>query len=79
MNINDLKDYERLKREKMASLFFDFAKLTFAALVLGSFTPLLQKGGNWDWFTFVMGVGATIVFARVGSNILTIKKKENSK
>lgn len=38
----DKREKEKTRRELLGKLFFDFAKLVFAAFVLGGLSPLFQ-------------------------------------
>ncbi len=64
------EEKERVRKEKIASFFLDLAKLTFAAAVLGGLTPLLSKNSLQDWLGVFLGIIVTIVFAKLGNNIL---------
>ena len=64
------EEKERVRKEKVASFFFDLGKLTFAAAVLGGLTPLLSKNSLQDWFGVFLGIVVTIIFAKLGNNIL---------
>lgn len=64
------EEKERIRKEKIASFFLDLAKLTFAAAVLGGLTPLLSKNSLQDWLGVFLGIVVTIVFAKLGNNIL---------
>lgn len=64
------EEKERVRKEKIASFFFDLGKLTFAAAVLGGMTPLLTKNTLLDWATVLVGILVTIVFANLGNKIL---------
>ena len=44
MEKNNEKD--KTRREKLAGYFFNLSQLTFAALVLGGFTPIFTESGN---------------------------------
>lgn len=59
------------RREKIAGYFFNLSQLTFAALVLGGFTPLYgEKDNGANWYVIIAGALLTIVFARIASLIL---------
>lgn len=64
------EEKEKAKREKMGGYFLDLSKLAFAAMVLGSITPIFHEGTSWDWVTFALGVALTMALARIGYNIL---------
>ena len=59
------------RREKLAGFFFDLAKLCFATVVLGGFTPFLANSDvNIRWEGVVCGVVVTYVFAFIANRIL---------
>ena len=64
------EEKDRLRKEKIASFFFDLGKLTFAAAVLGGLTPLLTKNTLLDWLGVILGVIVTVIFACIGNKIL---------
>ena len=72
----DKKEKEKTRRELLAKLYFDFAKLVFAAFVLGGLSPLFQKETEGDvsilgvFIAVTLGVFGTIVFASIGNRIL---------
>lgn len=48
----EVKNKDKVRREKLAGYFFDLSKLVFAALVLGGITPLFTNVSNeMNWFT----------------------------
>ena len=73
----------KVRKETTAKFFFDMAKLTFAALVLGLGGAFFNIG-NWErlsyvdtipliiWYIFGVGLVATVWFAYIGSLILKI-------
>lgn len=64
------EEKERVRKEKIASFFFDLGKLTFAASVLGGLTPLLTKNSLLDWLGVILGVIVTVIFAGIGNKFL---------
>lgn len=64
------EEKERVRKEKIASFFFDLGKLTFAASVLGGLTPLLAKNSFLDWLGVILGVIVTVIFAGIGNKFL---------
>lgn len=57
------------RREKLAGYFFDLSKLTFAALVVGCFTPVNDTVIINGW-VLAVGSALTIVFAVIASIII---------
>lgn len=72
----DKKEKEKTRRELLGKLFFDFAKLVFAAFVLGGLSPLFQRETEGDVsipaviIAVTLGISGTIVFASIGNRIL---------
>ena len=65
------QERDKTRREKLSGYFFDLSKLVFAALVLGSVTPLFSDSGTVvSWETIFFGVLATYLFAFFANRIL---------
>jgi predicted ABC-type exoprotein transport system permease subunit len=65
------KEKNKTRREKLASFFFDIAKLSYAGLVLGVLMPLFSEGVKMEYLLLIFfGVIVTVVFAVVGNIIL---------
>lgn len=59
------------RRDKNAALFFDFAKLSFGGMVIGSFAPLFGNGdAQLRWWIPVSGLVATSIFVYIGNKFL---------
>ena len=71
--VRKIKEEKRQKsdtrREKLAGYFFDLSKLTFAALVVGCFTPVNDTVVINGW-VLAVGSALTIVFAVIASIII---------
>ena len=71
----DKREKEKTRRELLGKLFFDFAKLVFAAFVLGGLSPLFQGKAEGEvsvigiFIVVTLGVSVTIVFAYIGNKI----------
>ncbi len=72
----DKKEKEKTRRELLGKLFFDFAKLVFAALVLGGIVVLFQgKNGETisnfgTYYMLTLGIVCILIFVSVGNKIL---------
>lgn len=67
----ETKKRNETRREKLGGYFFDLSKLTFAALVLGAFTPLYNEQDlSTDWYVLIAGAILTIIFGRIANLIL---------
>ena len=67
----EVKEKDKVRREKLAGFFFNLAQLTFAGLVLGGITPIyanVEAGINW--YVLTAGSVWTIMLAKVGNTIL---------
>lgn len=68
---NEIKEKDKVRREKLAGFFFNLAQLTFAALVLGGITPLYTNAEiGVNWYVLIAGSILTVMLARVGNTIL---------
>lgn len=68
-------DKSKERKETTAKFFFDMAKLTFAALVLGVAASLLNREiedeiPSMANYLFAMGFIGTVAFAMIGYRIL---------
>ena len=62
----EVKEKDKVRREKLAGLFFDLAKLSFAGLVVGG---IVSMKPDVD-ITLDIGGISTIIFIRIGNTIL---------
>lgn len=69
--MEERSEKNKIRREKLASYFFDLSKLTFAASVLGVFTPLLNDVNTSSLLSLTFGIIATFIFAIIANKILT--------
>lgn len=67
----EVKEKNKVRKEKLAGYFFNLSQLTFAALVLGGVTPLFTNQANIsNWITIPFGILSTYVFATIANRIL---------
>lgn len=67
----EVKDRTKVRKEKLAGFFFDLAKLTFAALVLGGLSPIISNNAQGiNWISIIAGSLATYFFASFANRIL---------
>lgn len=68
----EVKEKNKVRKEKLASLFFDLAKLTYTALVLGAIVLFFQSDGLSFKLCLMLAVGVILAFAwgEIGNNIL---------
>ena len=67
------KEKDKVRKEKIASYFFDLSKVTYTVLVVGVLVTIIQ---NESYRNISLNVGVligcmlAILFARIGNNIL---------
>ena len=67
----ETKEKDKVRREKLASYFFDLSKLSFAGLVIGVILPLFTNVGDVKfWSAALLGMTLTITSALVANKIL---------
>lgn len=67
----EVKEKDKVRREKLAGLFFDLAKLSFAGLVVGGIVSMKPDVDiTLDIYRVVIGGISTIIFIRIGNTIL---------
>lgn len=65
------KERKRTRKENLAKYFFDLSKLTFAALVLGGLSPLINNDmERISLSPIIMGTIAAYFFAFFANRIL---------
>lgn len=66
-----IKERNKVRIEKLAGFFYDLAKLSFAALVLGIVAPLVSDSVSIaTWVIIICGVTLTISMAMIANRIL---------
>ncbi|MGN1247968.1 MAG: hypothetical protein ACI4UO_05210 [Paludibacteraceae bacterium] len=72
--IEKIEQRNNVRKEKLASFFYDLAKLIFAALVLGGLSPLLTNSDTIiNLPIFIFGLIATCSLAFFANQILKYK------
>ena len=67
----EVKEKDRVRREKLASYFYDSSKLVLAGVVIGGLTPIYtQQTEEVNLGVILMGSVATILLAWIGNKIL---------
>lgn len=67
----EIKEIDRVRREKLAGFFYDIAKLSFAGLVVGVVMPIFSDSKNENnWYVIVLGIILTILSASLANKIL---------
>lgn len=70
----EAKEKDKVRREKLAGFFFNLAQVSFTVLSLGlAITPLVKEELYDNILLIVlvsMGIILTVLFAKIGNNIL---------
>ena len=68
----EAKERDKTRKENIAKYYLDLSKLTFTALVLGSFTFIIT-GKEVEYWTvagvMLGGIASTIILAKIGNQI----------
>lgn len=70
MTAKEDKEKIKTRREKIAGYYLDMSKLAFATTVLGGLGPMFKNTAWTDFIYVILGIIATIIFERIGNNIL---------
>ena len=67
----EIKEKDKVRRERLAGYFFNLSQLTFVALVLGGVTPMYTNiTESINWLTILLGIFSTYIFAFLANRIL---------
>lgn len=67
----EVKEKDKVRREKLAGYFFDLSKLSFAGLVIGFVMPIFSNAKDENnWYVIVIGVILTTLSASLANKIL---------
>ncbi len=71
-NVQETKEKDKVRREKLAGYFLNLSQLTFVALVLGGITPIYATNivADINWYVIFMGAALTVLLANIGNRIL---------
>lgn len=70
---NECKEKDKVRLEKLAGYFFNLSQLSFVTLVIGLMVTLTKESLYSNYilgFLVVVGIIITIIFARIGNNLL---------
>ena len=69
-------EMKKLAREKLASFFYDLAKVSFSVMVLGVFVPYITTHSLSGQSTvlIVLGIITTVVFSIIANSVLKTKE-----
>lgn len=71
----EIKEKDKIRREKLSGYFFNLSQLTYTALVLGGMVLFFQ-GDNLSYMLIIMLlVGCVLAYAlaKIGNNLLKMK------
>ena len=65
------RERDRSRRENLSKFFYDLAKLTFAAIVLGEMLVLQKDMADpMSWYMICVGILQTYILAYIGNKTL---------
>lgn len=70
--VKNLKEREKVRKEKLAGYFFNLSQFTFTTLVLGGALLFFQKLDLSSEIIgmVLLGITSSVFFAQIGNNIL---------
>ena len=71
MDRSELREKDKVRREKLAGYFYDLSKLSFAGIFVSIIVPLFTETLNLHmWIAAIFGVVLTILSAMLANKIL---------
>ena len=65
------REQDKIRKESLGKFFYDLAKLTFAAIVLGEMLVLQKDISDFmSWYMICVGILQTYILAYIGNKIL---------
>ena len=65
------REQDKIRKESLGKFFYDLAKLTFAAIVLGEILVLQKDISDFmSWYMICVGILQTYILAYIGNKIL---------
>lgn len=69
----EVKEKEKLSREALGKFFYDLAKISFTALVVGSVVSVATQQERMEyWVLIFIGVFVTYIFSYIGYKIIKL-------
>lgn len=67
----EVKEKDKVRREKLAGFFFNLAKISFTALVVGSIVSVATQQERLEyWLLILIGMFVTYIFSYIGYKII---------
>ena len=66
----ETKEKTKTRQEKIGGYFPNMSQLSFAGMVIGEITPLLNEDAGSSYVAIAGGLICTVVFALIGNKIL---------
>lgn len=67
----DTKEKDKVSRETLGKFFYDLAKLTFAAMVVGGTISWFSDSENsYYWMLLLIGLVSTVLLSYIGYRII---------
>lgn len=67
------KEKEKLSRETLGKFFYDLAKISFTALVVGSIVSVATHQEKIEyWLLILIGIFVTYIFSYIGYKIIKL-------
>lgn len=65
------REQDKIRKESLGKFFYDLAKLTFVAIVLGEMLVLQKDISDFmSWYMICVGILQTYILAYIGNKIL---------
>ena len=69
----EVKEKEKTSRETLGKFFYDLAKISFTALVVGSVVSVATQQEKVEyWILILIGIFVTYIFSYIGYKIITV-------
>ena len=66
----EIKEKTKTRQEKIGGYFLNMSQLSFAGMVIGEITPLLNEDAGSSYWAIALGVFGTILFAMIGLTLI---------
>ena len=66
----EVKEKEKTSRETLGKFFYDLAKISFTALVVGSVVSVATQQEKVEYWILIIGIFVTYIFSYIGYKII---------